>query len=322
MSSWIKLDKSFSKFLSNRNKRAYHDVVPINIEDDSSQDSCDLNSTITTINTTTSTTTKKRKFEPLANVTITNQIESSEESSDVEYDPDGVQLPNAVKRRTKSTLPIVTSSALPHQSSSSHSTTSTTTLHPWTSKTIDEVNLTSNIEDPATDSDDLMSTPDTVIDESSTDSSLIKSQVSQQQESMIETQESITPPVKPYLVTTNKFPKKRKLRMVKGGMVERLSKSLSQTKSNRTFWHHHRSIELIASGTLVTVNRVENTYGRRLIHTKVNDEFTIFCLCSRSLDVRKGDVIEVKLDVDRSMKTDTHVLYAYVDKVLLINENS
>lgn len=320
MSSWIKLDQSLSKFQNrnNRNKRIHHDAVPTNIEDDSSsQESCNLNLS----------SRKKRKLEPLANVKITNQEDSSDEFCDVEYDPDGTLLPTAGKRKTKSTLPIIASKVLPPpQSSTSHATTSTTKLHPWTTwmtipKSNDEINKSSNIEDSPTDSDpDELSTPDTVIDESSTDSSLIKSQVARQQETMIETQESITPPVAPYLADT-KFSKKRKVRMIKGGMVERLKKSMSQAKSNLSFWHHHRSAELITSGTLVTVNRVENTYGRILIHTKVDNEETIFCLCSRLLDIQQGDVIEVKLDVDRSYKTDTHVLYSYVDKVLLINKN-
>lgn len=285
MSSWIKLDQSFSK-VQNRNdrqKRIHQDVQAASIEDDSSQESFSFSPK------------KKRKLEPLANVTITNLADSSEESCDVDYDPDGVQLPTTKIGKPKPTLPIITSTMQPQQSS------------------------TSNIEHSSTDSDE-PSTQDTVIDESSTDGSMITSQIDRQQETLIETQESITPPVQPFLANT-KCPKKRKVRMIKGGMVERFKKCMSQARSSVSFWHHHRSAELIASGAAVTVHRVENTYGRILIHTKVNDEETIFCLCSKSLDVQTGDIIEVKLDSDRSYKTDTHVLYAYVDKVLLIKRN-
>lgn len=133
----------------------------------------------------------------------------------------------------------------------------------------------------------------TLIDESSTESLIMQSPISQQQETIMETQDSITPPVAPFIATTVNPPKKRKLRVKKGGMVEQLMKVLSQAKSNLLFWQHHRSAELIPPGSLVTVNRVESTYGRTLIHTTVNDVDTIISFCSKTLVVHEGDVIEV-----------------------------
>lgn len=317
MSSWIKLDKSFSKFdkRNHRSKRIHSEIVPINIEDDSSQENYDLNF---------SSPVKKRKMEPLENITIDNQSDSSDENCEVEYNPDGVHLPTTEKRRIKPKLPFVTSSS--HKQSNIHSTNTTNSANNWKTTWIltpkPKEDLSCKIEDSLSDSDEPSTVEDTMIDESSTDSSLMQSQKTEVQETMIETQESITPPVAPFIATTTKVPKKRKIRMVKGGMVERLNKSLSQAKSNLLFWHHHRSAELIPSGTIVTVNRVESTYGRTLIHTKVNNEKTIFCLYSKSLKVQDGDVIEVNFDIDRSYKSDTQVLYAYVDKVLLINSTS
>lgn len=318
MNSWIKLDQSFSKLekRTDRNKRMRRDTVTVNIEDDSSQEHTDLNFS--------SSSAKKRQLKPLENCTIVNPVDSSDECSDVDYNPDGGQLPNAEKRKIKPKLPFVASTALTHPPSANHST-STNNLLSWKTS-MDNPKLNENvscqIEDSLTDDSDPASTPDTIIDESSTDSSVMQSQIAQQQETMIETQESITPPVAPYIATTTNPPKKRKVRMVKDGMAERLKKSLSQAKSNLLYWHHHRSAELVSPGTIVTVDRVENTYGRILIHAKVNDEDTIFSLCSRSLEVREGDTIEVQFDVDRSHKTDTHVLYSYVDKVLPINNRT
>lgn len=321
MNSWIKLDQSFNKLekRNDRNKRMRRDITTANIEDDSSQENTDLNFS--------SSSAKKRKLQPLENCTIENPVDSSDECSDVDYNPDGGQLPNTEKRKIKQTLPFVSSTALTNPPSASHST-STNNSHSWKSwMAIPKLkeNVSCQIEesltddsDPATPPGSSSSTPDTIIDESSTDSS----QIAQQQETMIETQESITPPVAPFIATTTNPPKKRKVRMVKGGMAERLKKSLSQAKSNLLYWHHHRSAELISPGTIVTVDRVENTYGRILIHTKVNDEDTIFSLCSRSVEVHEGDTIEVQFDLDRSHKTDTHVLYSYVDKVLPINEKT
>lgn len=314
MSSWIKLDQSFSR-LERKNNRTKRIHCEPNIEDDSSQENCNFSS---------SSSMKKRKLKPLENLTIETQEDSSDECGSVEYNPDGFQLPNIEKRKIKPTLPFVTSAApLPRQFTASHST-STTKLHPWQSwasipKSNDDMQLLSKIDDSLTDSDE-GSSQDTVIDESSTDSSPIQSQIVIQQETLIETQDSITPPVEPFLTNTSKLPKKRRVRMVKGGMVERLKKCLSQAKSNVLFWHHHRSAELIAPGTLVNVNRVEKTYGRILIHAKVDDKETIFCFCSRSLEIQEGDAIEVQFDIDRCYETDTHVLYSYVDKVLPIKE--
>lgn len=319
MSSWIKLDKSFASLTTNKqNKRKYEDIVSTIEDDDSSQDSCDLNASLRN---------KKQKIKPLANLSIVNEDDSSEESSEeVEYNPDGTVLPDIGNRKIKPMLPIVSSTVLPNQSSKNYST-SKSKVNPskiWTNipKSKDENNLANRIDDSLTDSDEGTVINDTVIDESSTDSSMKISQVSQQQETLIDTQHSITPPVQPFLATAFKGPKKRRVRIVKGGMVERLKKSLSKAKSNLLFWQHHRSAELIEPGTIVTVKRVENTYGRILIHADINNVKTIFCLCSSSLEVREGDIIEVNFDIDRSSKTDTHVLYSYVDKVLLIKKGS
>lgn len=244
MSSWIKLDQSFSKLerRNNRNKRIQDNNVCANIEDDSSQEDCDLSS---------SSPTKKRKLKPLENLTIENQVDSSDESCEVDYNPDEIQLPNAKKRKEKPKLPMISSTALLHKSPTTSHSTNTTITQPWKAcvtvpKSGDAFDLTSKIEDTPTDSDE-SSSADTVIDESSTDSSLMTSQITQQQETKIDTQESITPPVAPFILTTTKLPKKRKVRVVKGGMVEQLKKSMSKAKSNLLFWHNHRSVELIAN---------------------------------------------------------------------------
>lgn len=306
MSSWIKLvDQSFSKVVTSknhRNKRPFRSISPANIEDDSSQESCNPKSTLPV---------KKQKLETLSIERATN---SSDECTDVEYNPDAIELPNITNRKPMPTLPIITcvSSAVHTQPSTSRGT-NTTGLFSWTNMQRTKTD-TIQIEDSLSDSD-----AKTLIDESS-DSS--PSSASNRNETVIETQDSITPPVAPFVPDANKEPKKRKVRMIKGGMVEQLKKTLSHAKSNVLFWQHHRSVDLVPSGTIVTVNRVEHTYGRILIHSKVGGADTIFSLCSKLTDVREGDVIEVDFDSEHKHMTDTHVFYPYVDKVLFLNKKS
>lgn len=331
-SSWIKLDQSFSKSVqmrNSRNKRIHREAVNVNIsdiEDDSSQENYPSDSNPLPV--------KIRKMKPLENVTINHRGDNSDDSCEVEYNPDGTQLNiTGAKSKFKALLPFSVSatksrplsvSATMSRRLSTSIPTNTSKLHSWSTwttfpKTTEDINLSNSIDDSTTDSDE-SSAPqpnnNTIIDECSTDSLRKPSQIPL--ESMIETQESITPPIEPFLNTTNKLSKKRKVRMVKGGMVERLTKCLSKTKSNLSFWQHHRSIELIKPGTLVTIGHVEKTYGRILLHTKVNNEAAILCLCSGSLEVKRGDIIEVELENCQSYKTDTHVLYTYVDQVLQI----
>lgn len=318
-SSWIKLDQSFSKSIhvrSNRNKRILREVLPTNIskiEDDSSQeaDPCHL----------ISPSRKKRKIKPLDSVTINIQGDSSNDTCDVEYNPDGTELDYTTNKKIKPIIPFSLSTSLSRQLSTCIPTSSAKS-HSWSTwktfpKTTADINITNTIDDSPSDSDESSSQHlpvDTMIDECSTDASQKPSQVVQ---TLIETEESITPPVQPFIVNIkNKYPKKRKVRMVKGGLVERLTKSLSKSKSNLSFWQHHRSAELVKPGTLVTVNRVENTYGRILIYTKVNNEATIFSLCSNGFEVEKDDIIEVEFDGCQPYKTNSHVLYSYVDKTL------
>ncbi len=324
MSSWIKLIDHFNKTGKrkvDRSKRLHREIeTTTNIEDDdSSQENFELTST-------TSSSVKRRKVKPLENLTIENAADSSDECCDVEYNPDGNHLPSAEKRKIKKKLPVVVTSTSHQSSIISDCTTESQTFTTTSKSNAEKANSPLEIDESLSDSDSTISdksSTHTLIDESSTDSSIIQSPIVQQHETMIETQDSITPPVAPFIATTVKLPKKRKLRVKKGGMVERLQKSLSQAKSNLLFWQHHRSAELIPPGILVTVSRVENTYGRTFIHTKVNDEEIKFIFCSKTLVIEEGDVIEVKLDTDRGyVAIDNCVMYPYVDKVLLIRKEN
>lgn len=320
-SSWIKLDQSFSKsrhVRSNRNKRILREVMLTNIsniEDDSSEedDPSDL----------VSPSIRKRRLKPLDNVRINTQGESSNDTCEVEYNPDGIELNYTSNRKIKPILPFSLSASLPRQLSTDTPSNSAKS-HSWStwktfSKPTEDKNISNSIDESLTDSDESSNQNlpvGTMIDECSTDASQRPSQVVQ---TMIDTEESITPPIQPFLVNNkNKFPKKRKVRMVKGGLVERLTKCLSKAKSNLSFWQHHRSAELVKSGTLVDVKRVENTYGRVLIHTEVNNEATIFSFCSNAFEVEKDDIIEVEFDDFQAYETNSYVLYSYVDKALQI----
>ncbi|KAG4071631.1 hypothetical protein HA402_011785 [Bradysia odoriphaga] len=317
MSSWIKLVDSSSSVIEkrrSRHKRTHRDSVPAIIDDDSSDENCDLSSSVSP---------KKRRVLPLESLTIENENDSSDDCCDVDYNPDGVVLPKTEQKKIKATLPMVVSRSVTNQPSTSHSSSKSRSKSwiTWTTtpKSNNESNLTVEIDDSISDSSE--SSTHTLIDESSTDGSLMQSPIVDEQETVIETQESITPPVAPFIASTTNLPKKRKIRTKKGGLVERLRKVLSQAKSNVLFWQHHRSADLIPPGEIVTVDRVENTYGRKLIHTTVNGVPTIFSLCSRSVDVGEGDVIEVEFDNEHLYKTDSHNLYSYVDKVAIIKKN-
>lgn len=317
--SWINLDQSFSKSFrqrqreNERTKRIRRDIASnknVDIEDDNSQENFPDNSNLTSVSP------KRRKITSLGNITNHPQQDSSEES--VEYNPDDTQPPpTEVKTKIKPTIPLSSSTRIIRPFS---------TINPASSsgwKTIEKsftenTNLTDSILD-SSDSDEsspLTSLPlDTMIDECSTDSSQIPSLVVQ--ESIIEAQDSLTPPAEPFQMNIpNKLRKKRKVPCVKGGMVERLTKCLSKSKSNLLFWQHHRSAELVSPGTIICIDRVEKTYGRTLIHTTVNNTPTIFCVDPEAPQLQKDDIVEVEFDRGRSCKTDTHNLYPYVNQVL------
>lgn len=315
MSSWIKLIDPSSSTIdkrSNRNKRIHRHSMPAVIEDDSSDESCDLSATVSP---------KRRRILPLENLTIKNVEDSSEDCYDVDYNPDGIALPETEQKKIKETLPVVAVRPATNQLSHSARNSKSNSWISWTAnpKPNDEFSLI-EIEDSVSDSSE--SSTHTLIDESSTDGSLMQSQIVDERETAIETQESITPPVAPFIASsTTNVPKKRKVRPKKGGLVEQLRKSLSQAKSDVLFWQHHRSADLIPPGILVSVDRVENTYGRILIHANVNGKPTIFSLCSRTVTVAEGDLIEVEFDSEHLYVTDSRNLCSYVDKVTVVKKN-
>lgn len=133
---------------------------------------------------------------------------------------------------------------------------------------------------------------------------------------------SIQPfPNQPELCGSNLYSEKekRQRKPKKGGLAEKLTKSLDRAKSNYAFWQHERNIKLIPSSSAAKVTSVDCTYSSIMIHLTSNDQKIIVFLNSESKIAKKmypGLDIEIDLTGPHYKLNDT-VVYPYVDKILI-----
>lgn len=95
-------------------------------------------------------------------------------------------------------------------------------------------------------------------------------------------------------------PKRKRIK--KGGLVESLQDAINRAKSNLSFWLNERQSDLIKSGEIVCISKIEEQYGRILIHCQFSDnEIRIICLNSNHRILQQltiGKSIEVEFDPD------------------------
>lgn len=65
---------------------------------------------------------------------------------------------------------------------------------------------------------------------------------------------------------TPKDKKLTKLKGIRGGMLERLTKAISRAKSNYSFWLNERSVDLIEPGDKLCIKKIEQSYGKVLVY--------------------------------------------------------
>lgn len=73
---------------------------------------------------------------------------------------------------------------------------------------------------------------------------------------------------------TPKDKKLTKLKGIKGGLLERLTKAISRSKSDYSFWMNERSVDLIEPGDKLCITKIEQSYGKILLYCSsdgVND---------------------------------------------------
>lgn len=128
----------------------------------------------------------------------------------------------------------------------------------------------------------------------------------------------------PIVRLPNKRPKTRK--HVKGGLVERLNKVLSSTKSEYSFWMNERTSNLIEPGTKMRIDKMESSYGRVLLYCSnvggQTESNIVNVLCidpsfKRLPVLQIGKIIEIGLDCCGYAIGNNSSFYPQVSKILV-----
>lgn len=112
-------------------------------------------------------------------------------------------------------------------------------------------------------------------------------------------------------------------KQVKGGLVERLNKVLSNNKSEYSFWMNERTTDVIEPGEKMRINRIEQSYGRVLLHcSNLGNSSIESILCvdpsfKKLTMLQLGKIIEVGVDSNGyDVGNGTH-FYPNVTKILV-----
>lgn len=104
-------------------------------------------------------------------------------------------------------------------------------------------------------------------------------------------------------VANQKSPKRTKV--IKGGLVELLHRSIRKSKTDHSFWMNERHATLVMPGERVRIEKIEPTYGRILVHCvplmDANNDVKIFCLDPQSKKLpflNVGKTIEVEFNTN------------------------
>lgn len=115
----------------------------------------------------------------------------------------------------------------------------------------------------------------------------------------------------------------RSKKQVKGGLVERLNKVINNSKSEYSFWINERTTDINEPGEKMRIDRIEQSYGRILLHCSSVDNMSIeSILCvdpsfKRLTMLQLGKTIEVGLDSNGYDTGNGTHFYPNVTKILV-----
>lgn len=114
-------------------------------------------------------------------------------------------------------------------------------------------------------------------------------------------------------------PTARAKKCIKDGLVQQWQKVSSKAKSDHSFWMNDRLADLTEAGERLTVDRIEQCYGRTLLHcTNESGEQKIICLDSehrKFSTIKVGRTIEVVFEMAGYELDDNVMFYPYVNKI-------
>lgn len=114
-------------------------------------------------------------------------------------------------------------------------------------------------------------------------------------------------------------PTARAKKCIKDGMVQQWHRVVNKSRSEHSFWMNDRLADLTEAGERFTVDRIEESYGRVLLHcSNASNERKIICLDSehrKFATIKVGRTIELLPETAGYQLEDGLVFYPYINKI-------
>lgn len=117
----------------------------------------------------------------------------------------------------------------------------------------------------------------------------------------------------------------KRLKVTKGGLTDIFQRSIRKSKSDHAFWLNERQLGLAAPGERVLIAKIEQSYGRILVHCEPTDgnggDVKVFFLDPESKKLpflAVGKIIEVEFNT-HEYRLDPHTLcYPHISNILVL----